>query len=43
MAEQTAIANKARRDADEQRKKAEADFKSGSNIYMPRYERDDYM
>jgi hypothetical protein len=43
MADQAEMVNKARRDADEQRKKAEADFKSGSNIYMPRYEYDEYM
>jgi len=43
LAEQEATASKARRDADEARKKAEASFTSGANVYMPQYERDDFM
>ena len=43
MAEQEELVAKARRDADEQRKIAEASFTSGANIYMPQYEYDDTM
>lgn len=32
-----------RRDADEERKKAELEFHSGANIIMPKYERDEKM
>lgn len=32
-----------KRAAEEERKKAEAEFNSGANIIMPRYERDDKM
>jgi hypothetical protein len=41
MAEQTEMVERKRRDADEERKKAEAEFHSGANVIMPRYERDD--
>jgi hypothetical protein len=43
MAEQEEMVARKRRDADEERKKAEAEFHSGANVIMPRYERDELM
>lgn len=43
LAEQAELVSRKRRDAEEERKKAEAEFHSGANIIMPRYERDELM
>jgi len=37
------MVSRARRDADELRKKAEAEFTSGANIIMPKYKHDETM
>jgi hypothetical protein len=43
MENQKEMVERKRRDADEERHKAEAEFVSGANIIMPRYERDEKM
>jgi hypothetical protein len=37
------LVSRKRRDADEERKKAEAGFHSGENVIMPQYEFDELM
>lgn len=43
LEQQAQLVGKARRDADEMRKKAEQEFTSGANIYWPKYEHDETM
>ncbi len=43
MAQQAQNVSKARRDADEQRKKAEASYHGCSNVVMPKYKKDEVM